>query len=521
MRVVAEREFPNLAKLWLAAPRQGCEHLIEFVDTLEPGVPKERKWVLMISTQLGCPVGCGFCDAGSLGHFGNLSAEEMLAQVEHVLRRNPDLDAERHPKLKIHFARMGEPTLNPAVVEALELLAKRLPGCLPSLSTVAPKTPRAAAVLERLIEIKRLFRPGRFQLQFSLHSTDDARRRALIPMPCWSLEEVAAYGRRFVEPGDRKVTLNFALAPGDVLDADLLAARFSPESFLVKVTPVNPTGAAERRGLVRLWDRAPEDVERALTRLRALGFDALPSPSLSEELAAASSCGQLWSSELKSRAVSGAAWRRAREFEAAIRPYRRRSFPLRPERSGLLVVDMQRLFVDPASPSYQPAAREILPEVRRLVQSFRGAERPVFFTAHALEDPTSEGGLMAEWWRRPCLAGTPWAEVAPELEADPGRVLRKTSYSAFSHPGLAGALRAVDAEDLVVCGVATNLCVESTVRDAFERGWRTWVPTDATAAWAAELHTGSLRNLAQGFSTVDEAAKLYALFGRPPAAVGE
>ncbi|MDE2490178.1 MAG: isochorismatase family protein, partial [Elusimicrobia bacterium] len=467
MRVVAEREFRGLARLWLAAPREGCEHLVEFVDTVEPGVPKERKWVLMISTQFGCPIGCRFCDAGSLGFHGDLSASEMLAQIEHVLRNNPDLDAERHPKLKIHFARMGEPSLNPAVIDALERLAKRLPGCMPSLSTVAPKTPKAAAVLERLREAKRLFLPGRFQLQFSLHSTDEARRRAIVPASCWSLDEIAAYGRRFVEPGDRKVTLNFALAPGESLDAERLAGRFPPDLFLVKVTPVNPTETAERRGLVRLWDRPPEDVERAASRLRALGFDVVPSPSLPEELAAASSCGQLWSAELRGRSAAGAAEARAREIEAAIRPYRRRSFPLRAERSGLLVVDMQRLFVDPASPSYQPAAREILPAVRTLVERFRKAGRPVFFTVHAVEDLEREGGLMAEWWRRPCLAGSPWAEVAPELGAESDRVLRKASYSAFSHPGLARALRDSGVEDIVVCGVATNLCVESTVRDAF------------------------------------------------------
>ncbi|MDE2489715.1 MAG: cysteine hydrolase, partial [Elusimicrobia bacterium] len=85
-------------------------------------------------------------------------------------------------------------------------------------------------------------------------------------------------------------------------------------------------------------------------------------------------------------------------------------------------------------------------------------------------------------------------------------VLRKASYSAFSHPGLARALRDSGVEDIVVCGVATNLCVESTVRDAFERGWRTWVPADATAAWTVDLYTGSLRNLAYGFSTITTAA---------------
>jgi nicotinamidase-related amidase len=57
-------------------------------------------------------------------------------------------------------------------------------------------------------------------------------------------------------------------------------------------------------------------------------------------------------------------------------------------------------------------------------------------------------------------------------------------------------------ENLVVAGIMTNLCVESTVRDAFDAGFKTWTVLDATAAHTEELHTSSLKSLAYGFSTI-------------------
>jgi 23S rRNA (adenine2503-C2)-methyltransferase len=122
MKIIEKREIPGLANLYLAELPGSGMRLIEFVDTVEPGVRKEDKWVLMISTQFGCAVGCRMCDAGAMGFHGNLTAAEMLAQVREVISGNPGLDPCAHPKFKIHVARMGEPALNPAVLEALRLL---------------------------------------------------------------------------------------------------------------------------------------------------------------------------------------------------------------------------------------------------------------------------------------------------------------------------------------------------------------------------------------------------------------
>jgi 23S rRNA (adenine2503-C2)-methyltransferase len=198
---------------------------------------QEEKWVLLISTMFGCPVGCAMCDAG--GHYeGKVSAEQIFAQLDFlVTQRFPD----RHipsRQFKIQFARMGEPALNAALLEVLEVLPTRYhaPGLMPSLSTIAPAS--ATPFFERLLEIKRrLYHSGHFQFQFSLHTTDQVLRDQIIPVKKWSFSQMAEYGRRFYQPGDRKITLNFALAEGNPLEPQILLEYFTPEKFLIKITP--------------------------------------------------------------------------------------------------------------------------------------------------------------------------------------------------------------------------------------------------------------------------------------------
>jgi 23S rRNA (adenine2503-C2)-methyltransferase len=116
----------------------------------------------------------------------------------------------------------------------------------------------------------------------------------MIPVPCWSLQEISAFARRFVQPGDRKVTLNFALAEGVELEPERIAALLDPERCLVKLTPLNHTEAAHHAGLRTVL--SPSNPRRAaglVDRLRGYGFDCVVSIGLEEETAMGSSCGQL------------------------------------------------------------------------------------------------------------------------------------------------------------------------------------------------------------------------------------
>jgi len=288
MRVVASAGKDDLAMVYIA--RNSAGQYIEFVESLQPPLEREKKWVLIVSCLYGCPFSCRLCDAGG-SYQGPLSREEIEFQIDHLVgKRYPDgiIPSE---KFKIQFARMGEPALNMAVLDVIAALPSRLqaPGLLLSLSTIAPAG--CDDFFGRLLELKDDFRAGTFQFQFSLHSSDENKRRELIPARTWSFAEMAAYGRRFYRPGDRKITLNFALAEGFPLQADPLLACFDPDLFLIKITPVNPTLRAQANDLRPVFNevRRNEDIVGELQRA---GYDVLVSVGEIEENAIGSNCGQ-------------------------------------------------------------------------------------------------------------------------------------------------------------------------------------------------------------------------------------
>jgi 23S rRNA (adenine2503-C2)-methyltransferase len=236
-------------------------------------------------------VRCPFCDAAEVFH-GNLTADELLAQVRWVLARHPG-QAATCRKLKVHFARMGEPALNDAVLEALERLPEEVasPGLWACLATVAPRG--REAWFERLIDVKHRRYRGRFQLQFSVQSTDPAERARLIPVPHWPLARIAAYGTRFFQPGDRRVVLNLALARGVAFDPAEVRRHFDAAVFAVKLTPVNPTARGRANGVATVLRSEDEAaVRRAADVLVTQGYDVVLSVGDEREDRVGSNCGQ-------------------------------------------------------------------------------------------------------------------------------------------------------------------------------------------------------------------------------------
>ncbi len=289
MKILSEIGREGIAFVYVAELSGGRK--IEFVESLQPPLPREEKWVLLISSLFGCPVGCAMCDAGG-SYQGRLTKSEIFAQIDYLVKKRfPDL---RIPskKFKIQFARMGEPAFNPEVLEVLEELPFRYdaPGLLPSLSTVAPEG--SDGFFEDLLRIRRRHY-SRFQLQFSIHTTDLELRDQLVPIAKWDFQRIAAYGERFYQDGDRKITLNFALVQGAPVDARLLLEHFSPERFMIKITPLNPTHRALSSGLSTYIDPFCEGKDYPVVRnLREAGFDVLVSIGEVEENLIGSNCGQ-------------------------------------------------------------------------------------------------------------------------------------------------------------------------------------------------------------------------------------
>ncbi len=174
--------------------------------------------------------------------------------------------------------------------------------------------------------------------------------------------------------------------------------------------------------------------------------------------------------------------------------------------SALLVVDMQEFFLDPASPTFTCGGPAIVPTVRGMIDAFRECGRPVIFTKHVHHPGNLDSGIMGWWWKGMCVEGSSESEIHRAIAPRAGeKVVEKHRYSAFFGTDLEIVLRCLGIEDLVIAGIMTNMCVESTARDAYYRDFRVFIPADGTASVTEEMHRASLLNLAFGFAFVTEA----------------
>jgi biuret amidohydrolase len=159
--------------------------------------------------------------------------------------------------------------------------------------------------------------------------------------------------------------------------------------------------------------------------------------------------------------------------------------------------------------------RLVIPNIRRLATAFRGHGLPVYFTAFA--STAGDGSDIAtstiryrDAQRRAATGASvilprshPATDIVPELGVASGdRVLTKTSMDAFTSTHLADELRERDVQTLVVSGVLTDACVESSARHAAERGFQVFVVDDACAAWEERFHAASLATLRRYFARV-------------------
>jgi len=297
MNVIAKAGNDEIAMVYIMELDRG--KLIECVESVQPPVPREKKWVLMVSTLYGCPVGCRFCDAGEY-YRGKLSKDDILTQIDYLIdRRFPDRKIPSD-KFKIQFARMGEPAYNMNVLDVLEEIPGRYdaPGLLPSLSSTAPNG--SDTFFEKLREIKERLYKEKFQLQFSIHTTDRTLRDWLIPVKKWKMEKIGEYGESFFRKGERKVTLNFALAEGMPVDPSVLVRYFSPDTFLIKITPVNPTYRAVQNEITSHILPGKEKYT-IIETLKSEGYEVILSIGETAENYIGSNCGQYISTLVKEK----------------------------------------------------------------------------------------------------------------------------------------------------------------------------------------------------------------------------
>jgi 23S rRNA (adenine2503-C2)-methyltransferase len=210
-------------------------------------MPLEEKWVITISSQYGCSMGCKFCDVPKVGPGLNATSDDMLNQIDLAVGLHPEV--EYTERLNVHYARMGEPTFNPDVIwSAIELRGKYgfAKTVHPVVSTMLPKKNKdLKAFLTDWCKIKNGVYNGEAGLQFSINSTSDEQREDMFNGSSLRLEEISKIADALPMPKGRKYALNFALADGYEVDARRLRELFHPDKFMVKITPLHATNSCE------------------------------------------------------------------------------------------------------------------------------------------------------------------------------------------------------------------------------------------------------------------------------------
>ncbi len=186
---------------------------------------------------------------------------------------------------------------------------------------------------------------------------------------------------------------------------------------------------------------------------------------------------------------------------------------LAPKRTALVVVDLQNAFMDEeVGHAVCPMAREIVPNVNRLASVVRGVGGGVFWIKNTFDDRSSFDWSNAQEMLTPAARnrrieamseGSKGQELWPELDVRPeDEIVRKYRFSAFL-PGtceLPYRLRARGFDTVLITGTVTNVCCESSARDAMMTNFKTIMVSDANAAMTMDEHNASL-------------AAFYAIFG--------
>jgi isochorismate hydrolase len=184
-----------------------------------------------------------------------------------------------------------------------------------------------------------------------------------------------------------------------------------------------------------------------------------------------------------------------------------------PLNSALLVLDMQEVFAQPESHAYIPSMPAIIPGVIRLIDLYAARNLTVIFTQHL--NTVKDAGLMAGWWKDLITIDHPLSALIPNLDPSKGQVICKNRYDAFWGTQLERILHKRSIHQVVICGVMTHLCCETTARSAFMRDFEVFFMLDGTATYNRQHHLASAYNLAHGFAVpalVDQiAAKLISL----------
>jgi biuret amidohydrolase len=217
---------------------------------------------------------------------------------------------------------------------------------------------------------------------------------------------------------------------------------------------------------------------------------------------------------------------------------------LDPRKTALLVIDMQRYFVSPYYPLMQTFEKlepgvtgpycervnaPVIPNIKRLQNCFRAQHLPIIYTA--IGTCTNDGRDLNQMWkdldqlslnvlgkRMFPRVGDPSWEIDDSIEPYADElVVNKTSSGTLNSTMLDQTLRNMGIESLIVTGVTTDVCVETTARDAADRGFQVIIVEDACTAFSETLHRSALQAFSLAFGRVRKTEEVEQLLNKAAA----
>jgi nicotinamidase/pyrazinamidase len=159
---------------------------------------------------------------------------------------------------------------------------------------------------------------------------------------------------------------------------------------------------------------------------------------------------------------------------------------------ALLIIDMLRDFLLPGAPLEVPAARAIIPNIKKRVEEAHKLNIPVIY----LCDRHKPDDVEFDVWPPHAVENTNGAQIVDELKPKKqDYIVPKISYSAFYKTELEKLLKKLNIDELIITGVVTNICVLYTAMDALSRGYKVEVPEDSVAALDQEDHKFAMRQI--------------------------
>ncbi len=188
------------------------------------------------------------------------------------------------------------------------------------------------------------------------------------------------------------------------------------------------------------------------------------------------------------------------------------------KKTALLVIDMQndlcheKGFFSTHNQNIEPI-KQIIPQVRKLINNIRKGRVSIVFIKHLLRQDLTDAGLLTKFL--PLLKkgglrkGTWGSEIIEDLKPEPNDfIVEKSRYNAFYNSNLELVLKSLKVDTLIFAGITTEICVESTLREAFSRDFKNILVKDCVNAFDRKRHEATLRVVKYGLGYVVDSNNL-------------